>query len=108
MDQTILDLVACVTAPLGELSDVLVGQAAVAQVVACSPTVIDVVTPEDAVSVDLDDGPTPGRALVYSEGQLVGEVLVWIRAGRIIGLEQAWYTDVPPSRWPSRAEMRVT
>ena len=57
---------------------------------------------------DLPDGPAPGSALVYECEQLVGELLVWIRDGRLIGLEQAWYTDDPPQSWPPPEMVRIS
>lgn len=52
------------------------------------------------------DGPIPVRAIVVRQGgQLVGELLVWVRDGRLVGLEQAWFTDEPPERWPTDEEL---
>ncbi len=103
----ILRLIAHVTAPLGDQSVNLQRQAEVATVVRYSPTMLDLTVPADVAEVDLPDGPATGRALVYDRDHLVGEVLVWLRGGRFIGLEQAWYADYPPVSWPSPDMVRV-
>lgn len=103
----ILDLLAHVTAPLGKASVTLQRQAEVARVVRCSATMLDIAVPADRDEVELPDGPVPARALVYDHEQLVGELLVWVRNGRLIGLEQAWYTETPPRAWPSPESVRV-
>lgn len=65
-------------------------------------TMIDVEVPADAPRLTLADGPLPIRAFVIdSAGDAVGEVLVWMRGGVLRGIEQAWWTDRPPSTWPS-------
>ncbi len=103
----ILQLIAHVTRQLGEAAVVLQRQAEVAIVVSCSATMLDVTVPSDLPAVDIPDGPTPGSARLYEREQLVGELLVWIRDGRLIGLEQAWYTDEPPHSWPDPRAVRV-
>lgn len=104
----IVQLIAHVTLLMGEASVMLLRQAEAAIVVGSSATMLDVSVPSDLATVDVPDGPTPGSALVYEREQLVGELLVWIRDGRLIGLEQAWYTDEPPQSWPDPEAVRVT
>ena len=104
----LLRLIAHVTSPLAETSVKLQRQAEVATVVRSSATMLDVSVPSDIPVVDLPDGPVPGTALVYDREQLVGELLVWIRDGRLIGLEQAWYTDDPPKAWPPPETVRIS
>lgn len=101
LSDDIVALIAHVTTPLGEGAEGLVRQASAATVVRFSPTMLDVAVPREIPEVILGDGPTPGQALVYEGDQLVGELLVWVRAGRLIGLEQAWYTDEAPTSWPT-------
>ncbi|WP_232547629.1 hypothetical protein [Propioniciclava soli] len=93
-------LIEHVISPLAESSSKLLEQAEDATVVRYSATMLDVEVPPGIPAVDLPDGPTPVEALVYDGDQLVGELLVWLRAGRLFGLEQAWYTDSPPTSWP--------
>lgn len=104
----IIRLIAHVTAPLGDASMTLQRQAEVATVVRYSATMLDVSVPSDISAVDLPDGPVAGSALVYDSDQLVGELLVWIRDGRLIGIEHAWYTDDPPESWPQPEMVRVS
>lgn len=103
----ILQLIAHVTRLIGEASVTLQRQAESAIVVSSSATMLDVTVPSDLPVVDVPDGPTPGSALVYEGEQLVGELLVWIRDGRLIGLEQAWCTDERPRSWPNPEAVRV-
>lgn len=104
----IVALITHVTAPLGETSTALARQAEAAHVVRYSATMLDVAVPSEIAGVDLSDGPTPCEAFMYEGDRLVGELLVWVRGGRLIGLEQAWYTDEAPTSWPSPNQVRVT
>lgn len=80
-----------------------------ALIVRGSSTMVDVEVAESIPSIPLGDGPVPIRAIVYNPaGEPTGEVLVWIRAGRLIGLEQAWYTDEPPPAWPDPEAVRLS
>ena len=36
-----------------------------------------------------------------------GEVIIWITDGHVSGLEYAWVSDNPPTRWPRADEMEV-
>lgn len=47
------------------------------------------------------DGPVPGRFPVQHGGQLLGEIMVWLKAGRLAGLEYAWVTDTAPTGMPA-------
>jgi hypothetical protein len=107
MPHELVALVEAATRHLGDLGRALSRQARVARVVGFSSTNVDVSTPLDAPEVALPNGPTPGRAFVFSEGELVSEVMVWIRDGRFIGLEQPWYTDEPPKTWPLPEQVNV-
>lgn len=70
-----------------------------------TPTFLDL-TADDAPRADVfPDGPIPGRFLVTQSGQVVGEVLVWVKSGRLDGLEYAWVTDVAPDRMPDAADV---
>lgn len=102
-----LQLIAHVTRLIGEASITLQDQAAAAIVATSSATMLDVTVPSDLPTVDMPDGPTPGSALIYEGDHLVGELLVWIRDGRLIALEQAWYTDEAPQSWPHPEAVRV-
>ena len=102
-------LVAHVAAPLGPTAALIETQLAAASVVAGSPTMVDVEVPPTVQRVPLPDGPIPVRAIVYDEaGRPEGEVLVWLRFGMLIGVEQAWFTDDPPSGWPAPGNVRLS
>lgn len=89
------------TAPLPSASGLIasVDGARVANQVAW---ILDVETPQTAPVAALPDGPYPARAFTQ-----LGEVIVWITDGRVSGLEYAWTSDQPPSRWPRPDEMRI-
>lgn len=103
-----VELIAHITSPLGDVSNAIMRQATAAKITRSSATMLDLSVPAELPAIDLGNGPAPGQALVYDGDQLVGELLVWVRSGRLIGLEQAWYTDEPPTSWPVRGRVRVT
>jgi hypothetical protein len=70
---------------------------------------IDLSIPADAPQLPAPDGPLPVSPSVLDEkGALTGEVLIWIKAGRLIGLERPWFTDDPPNEWPSTTSLDFT
>lgn len=91
----------------GESARILEIQARQALVVREVPgRMIDLEVPVGSPLSGCGDGPLPVRAIVSRHGdQLVGELLVWVRDGRLIGIEQAWYTDEPLERWPSGGDL---
>ncbi|GEA85975.1 hypothetical protein [Cellulomonas gelida] len=91
----------------GETARVLDAQARRALVIRDVPgRMIDLEVPVGSQPCDCSDGPLPVRAAVVRQGgQLVGELLVWVRDGWLVGLEQAWFTDEPPERWPLGEEL---
>lgn len=73
-----------------------------------APWILDVkVTTPDTSSANTPDGPLPARAFVSDQGSYQGEIIVWITAGRVSGLEFAWVSDEPPTRWPRPREMEI-
>jgi len=64
--------------------------------------------PDSASQSPLADGPTPARAIIVDEsGELLGELIVWVRSGRLSALEYAWVTDEMPDRLPSVDEITI-
>ena len=102
-----MTLVAHIASALPAAAAAVPEHAAAARVVAGTATMVDVDTPPHLARVPVPDGPLPIDAHVYRGGVLSGEVLVWVRDGRLIGLEQAWFTDDPPEDWPAPDEVRV-
>ena len=104
-----LALISHVCTRLSEHSDIVVEQASAATVASYSPTMLDVAVQQSVASIPLEDGPLPVQALIYDDhDNLVGELLIWIRAERLIGLEQTWFTDAPPLDWPSPSTVRLS
>lgn len=105
----LLALVAYIASPLGATGRIIATQAAAATVLVDSPTMLDVQVAANAPRIPLANGPIPVDAIVLDEAErLTGEILVWIEGGMLIGIEQAWYTDEPPTGWPPRARVRLT
>lgn len=71
--------------------------------------ILDVkVMTSDTPGASIPDGPFPVRAFVSDKGSYRGEIIVWITAGHVSGLEFAWVSDAPPTdgrsqqKWISR------
>lgn len=70
---------------------------------------LELAAPADLSTSTLPDGPAPSTVLVRdASGAETGELLVWVKDGRLSGLEFAWWTDEPPTRLPTREEVTVT
>lgn len=51
--------------------------------------------------IEAPDGPLDVRATVLAADETTtGELIVWIRDGRLSALEYAWWTDDPPTVLP--------
>ena len=102
------DLVAAVAAALPDGGAELRTQLVAASVADGSATHLDVTVPAVSPRLELPDGPLRTVATVLDdEGADVGEVLVWLRDGLMVGVEQTWYADDPPTGWPDLAHVRV-
>lgn len=78
------------------------------RVVGGTPLVLDLAVEPSAPRSQLPDGPIPGRAVVVSSGgDPEGEIIVWVTAGALSGLEFAWFTDAPPERFPPGDRIQV-
>lgn len=78
------------------------------RVVGGLPTLLDLQVSGNAAKVDVADGPIPVRAFVIGpNGEVEGEILVWVKDGYLSGIEYAWYTDEAPSGIPSTDRIRV-
>lgn len=67
---------------------------------------VDVGVPDDADPVRSPDGPLrPVPHVVSAAGETTGDLMVWVRDGRLIGLERSWWTDDAPTRWPTADEV---
>jgi hypothetical protein len=89
-------------------SDELVAQVDGATVAGGLPMLLDLRTDSSSPAATCADGPTPVRAFVEGpDGTLKGEVMVWVKNGRLSGLEYAWYTDEQPDQFPDPAQIRL-
>ena len=61
---------------------------------------IDVTVPRYVDRVALPDGPVHPIPAVMDGGDVVGELIIWVRDGYLIGAEQPWFGDEPPNAWP--------
>ena len=91
-----------------ELATSILAQAQQAAVLRGSATNIDLTPRNDLPPIQLPNGPMPVRVFVQrADEDPTGEILVWIGDGKLIGLEQAWWTDDPPTDWPTPEQVRV-
>jgi hypothetical protein len=72
-----------------------------------TPWILDVKVSNTNKGCDLPDGPFPARAFVPNSAAYQGEVIIWLSNGHLSGLEYAWITEEPPTRWPQPGEMQV-
>jgi hypothetical protein len=108
LPSSLREVVAAVVGRLGDDADRVLEQASIAQVISMTPTMIDLAVPDTMNKIRQADGPLPVRAFVTDEcGRDVGELLVWVAGGKLVGLEQAWVTDQPPTEWPSTDRIRI-
>lgn len=104
----VMDLLLAIAELLGDAGQPLAIQARDARVTGYSPTYIDLDVPASCNPGSWADGPLDVKPLVIDRGSdPVGEVLVWVSAGRVTLLEQAWFTDEPPQSWPSLEMVRI-
>lgn len=69
--------------------------------------IIDIKPAVGRRGADLPNGPFPANAYVPSSADYQGEIIIWIKDGHLDGLEFAWVSDQPPTRWPLPGEMEV-
>ena len=87
----------------------LLAQLDAARVTGGLPRFLDLRVPSTVARTHASDGPLPGRAIVRdAAGDLVGEILVWMKDGYLSALEFAWVTDEPPTTWPSPEHIELT
>lgn len=72
------------------------------------PTLLDLQVANGAARAPISDGPVPLRALVVNpDGEVEGEIIIWVKDGYLSGLEHAWYTDDTPTEMPSVDRIRI-
>jgi hypothetical protein len=76
-------------------------QVSAAVVVSGPPTFLKFDVDSEAPTARCSDGPIPVRAFVRRGGEIVGELLVWVKSGRLAALEFAWVTDEEPTSLPT-------
>lgn len=72
-----------------------------------TPWILDVKVTDTGEGSDLPDGPFPARAFVPSAAAYQGEIIIWVTKRHLSGLEYAWTSEEPPTRWPLPNEMEV-
>ena len=71
------------------------------------PTLLKLIAPGSPKADGFRDGPLPGSFPVIQDGELVGEILVWVKDGRLSGIEYAWVTDNAPTGLPNPDDVEV-
>jgi hypothetical protein len=69
--------------------------------------ILDIKVSNNGEGVDLPNGPFPAQAFVPNSEEYQGEVIIWIADRHISGLEYAWVSVDPPTRWPRADEMEI-
>jgi hypothetical protein len=69
--------------------------------------IIDVAPRKKGPGINIADGLFPSCANVSSNGAYQGEIIIWIKDGHLSGLEYAWITDEPPTRWPRPEDLEI-
>ena len=69
--------------------------------------ILDIQPAVGTPGTDLPDGPFPANAFVPNSADYQGEIIIWIKDGHLDGLEFAWVSDEPPTRWPLPGQMEV-
>lgn len=72
-----------------------------------TPWILDIKVSNNDVGADLPNGPFPAQAFVPNSTEYQGEVIIWVTNGHLSGLEYAWVSDDPPTRWPRSDEMEI-
>ena len=89
-------------------ADQLAAQVGATRVTGGLPTLLDLEVAGTVPPSAVTDGPAPVRAYVETpQGDIEGEILVWVTDGYLSALEFAWYTDQSPSRMPPPERVRV-
>jgi len=91
-----------------EQGAVLIRQGDEAQFTSYSPTYVDVEVEQRVPDGPWRDGPLPVDVdVIDDDGNAVGEILIWIKNGRIELFEQVWWTDYSPESWPDSDHIRA-
>lgn len=53
------------------------------------------------------DGIVADGTVTDPSGSPIGEVILWAEAGRLSGIEYAWYTDERPAQLPDPAQIEL-
>lgn len=70
---------------------------------------VDISVPSAAPAAALPDGVVPIEADVTgADGEYAGELLLWLKDGRLCALEYAWVTDEPPTGLPDVSAIKVS
>ncbi|MFK0007725.1 hypothetical protein ACIQTZ_11785 [Paenarthrobacter sp. NPDC090520] len=89
-------------------SDQLIEQASTVVVAGGPITMLDLrPNPEHAASA-FTSGPIPVSVEVLDvSGSSIGELLVWVNAGRLSALEFGWWTDERPDQLPHPSQLKI-
>jgi hypothetical protein len=87
--------------------DVLRAQVPRTSVAGGIPTLLDLTVDRSVPPAPVRNGPVPGRWVVEgTDGEVEGELLVWVFNGYLDGFELAWLTEGPPAAFPPPERVR--
>ena len=74
----------------------------------CGCPTVDLSVPPDVPPAPVAGPTAPVEARVTPMGgEAVGDVVLFVKAGRLDSLEYVYYTDSPPRKWPPADRMTV-
>ncbi|MEV7607813.1 hypothetical protein AB0N65_20465 [Paenarthrobacter sp. NPDC089322] len=89
--------------------DQLIEQASTVAVVGGPVTMLDLRSSPDHAASAFTNGPIPVSVEVFDvSGSSIGELLVWVDAGRLSALEFAWWTDERPAQLPHPSQLKIS
>lgn len=71
------------------------------------PPTMTTLTIEDGARTQRPDGPLPVDAEVFDNDLSLGELLLWVRDGKLDLLEFAWWSDDRPAALPTLSAIKV-
>jgi hypothetical protein len=106
-ERAVLDLLLALDFPEASALRHQVDKAEVVGRCDCGCPSIHICVPEAVPSAALPDGVVPAELRVTSaDDEPEGDVILFVRNGRLDYLEYVFYTDDPPPAWPNISRLR--
>jgi hypothetical protein len=74
----------------------------------CGCPTFDVATGPETPAADMPDGPAPvGLRIAPVSDEPPGDVILFLKSGRLSSVEYVYYSDRVPSEWPDESRLTV-